>query len=231
MTTVENVKKNNIISDLETLDYENIKFERTTCKVPDSKDHTYERINISLNDGDELNSDLLIEVDCFSFGVSLAPNFKHNSLVSRKDLEFESYSFPISLYKDEPTEKQQKFIDSFQKLCKHIIKYVNTEHLLVDSFNVMNLEKLNPLRDGKNVIYPKLIMNRNKDKILTLFTGKNGEEIDGFKLKNMFCNCTVLLKIEYVYVSKITNEMSLVIKLREAIVEPVEEKIKPMLRR
>lgn len=222
--------KNNIISDLCNLNYENLKFTKNTCKIANT-DLTYDRINISLNNEDGTISDLLIELsDCFSFGVSENKNMINESKTN-------GYTFPISLYQEKPSEKIKQWIESFNKLCSYIKSFLlkNKKALGLPDINVINIEKLNPLAGGnplkapKNVLYTKLIMNKSKDKIMTIFVDKDGNDIDGFKLLNTYCNCDCLLKIEYIYISE--GSVALQIKLYEAYVQPVEQKLKRMMRR
>ena len=70
------------------------------------------------------------------------------------------------------------------------------------------------------VLYAKLIYSEKSKKILSLFKGKGGKDLNPFKLINQYCNVKLALIIEGIFISKTVT--SLQIKVHECYVKPLK---------
>ena len=71
------------------------------------------------------------------------------------------------------------------------------------------------------VLYAKLIYSEKSKKILSLFKGKGGKDLNPFKYINQYCNVKVALIIEGIFISKTVT--SLQIKVHpECYVKPLK---------
>ena len=70
------------------------------------------------------------------------------------------------------------------------------------------------------VLYSKLIYSEKSKKILSLFKGKGGKDLNPFKYINQFCNMKLALIIEGIFISKTVT--SLQIKVHECYVKPLK---------
>ena len=70
------------------------------------------------------------------------------------------------------------------------------------------------------VLYAKLIYSEKSKKILSLFKGKGGKDLNPFKYINQYCNVKLALIIEGIFISK--TVISLQIKVHECYVKPLK---------
>ena len=70
------------------------------------------------------------------------------------------------------------------------------------------------------VLYAKLIYSEKSKKILSLFKGKGGKDLNPFKYINQYCNVKLTLIIEGIFISKTVT--SLQIKVHECYVKPLK---------
>ncbi|CAH3161224.1 unnamed protein product, partial [Porites lobata] len=70
------------------------------------------------------------------------------------------------------------------------------------------------------VLYAKLIYSEKSKKILSLFKGKGGKNLNPFKNINQYCNVKLALIIEGIFISKTVT--SLQIKVHECYVKPLK---------
>ena len=70
------------------------------------------------------------------------------------------------------------------------------------------------------VLYAKLIYSEKSKKILSLFKGKGGKNLNHFKYINQYCNVKMALIIEGIFISKTVT--SLQIKVHECYVKPLK---------
>ena len=70
------------------------------------------------------------------------------------------------------------------------------------------------------VSYAKLIYSEKSKKILSLFKGKGGEDLNPFKYIDQYCNVKLALIIEGIFISKTVT--SLQIKVHECYVKPLK---------
>ena len=72
------------------------------------------------------------------------------------------------------------------------------------------------------VLYAKLIYSEKSKKILSLFKGKGGKDLNPFKYINQYCNVKMAMIIEGIFISKTLT--SLQIKVHECYVKPLKPK-------
>ena len=70
------------------------------------------------------------------------------------------------------------------------------------------------------ILYAKLIYSEKSKKILSLFKGKGGRDLNPFKYLNQYCNVKLALIIEGIFISK--TVISLQIKVHECYVKPLK---------
>ena len=70
------------------------------------------------------------------------------------------------------------------------------------------------------ILYAKLIYSEKSKKILSLFKGKGGKDLNPFKYINQYCNVKLALIIEGIFISKTVT--SLQIKVHECYVKPLK---------
>jgi hypothetical protein len=138
------------------------------------------------------------------------------------------------------TEAEKAWVDGFTRIVEHCKKYLieNKEELDQYDLSADMLKKFNPLywkRDkGKIVegagptLYVKLIASKKHNKILTLFSDIQGQSLDPLELLGKRCHVNAAIKVESIYIGK---NISLQIKLYEAVVELIETKMQSMLSR
>ena len=217
------------LSSYENITQENIIFnEAKEYKVKDSK-IKYKRIPIEVKYSNGKKGPLVVETpDFFSFGVSEKKNQDTGKLVG--------YSIPVCLWsKDsEPDNKEKAFFNFI-----NILKTLSQQHLeneygsdqascLSSPFYYKQIEYTD--KKGKKrtkvdessapVLYAKLIYSEKSKKILSLFKGKKGRDLNPFKYINQYCRVKLALIIEGIFISKTVT--SLQIKVHECYVKDLE---------
>ena len=217
------------LSSYENITQENIIFnEAKEYKVKDSK-IKYKRIPIEVKYPNNKKGPLVVETPfLFSFGVSENKNQKTGKLVG--------YSIPVCLWKkdSEPDNKEKAFFDFI-----NILKTLSQQHLeneygpdqassLSSPFYYKQIEYTD--KKGKKrtkvdelsapVLYAKLIYSEKSKKILSLFKGKKGRDLNPFKYINQYCRVKLALIIEGIFISKTVT--SLQIKVHECYVKDLE---------
>ena len=217
------------LSSYENITQENIIFnEPKEYKVKDSK-IKYKRIPIEVKYPNNKKGPLVVETPfLFSFGVSENKDRKTGKLVG--------YSIPVCLWKkdSEPDNKEKAFFDFI-----NILKTLSQQHLeneygpdqassLSSPFYYKQIEYTD--KKGKKrtkvdessapVLYTKLIYSEKTKKILSLFKGKKGRDLNPFKYINQYCRVKLALIIEGIFISKTVT--SLQIKVHECYVKELE---------
>ena len=217
------------LSSYENITQENIIFnEAKEYKVKDSK-IKYKRIPIEVKYSNGKKGPLVVETpDFFSFGVSEKKNQDTGKLVG--------YSIPVCLWsKDsEPDNKEKAFFNFI-----NILKTLSQQHLeneygpdqassLSSPFYYKQIEYTD--KKGKKrtkvdessspILYTKLIYSEKTKKILSLFKGKKGRDLNPFKYINQYCRVKLALIIEGIFISKTVT--SLQIKVHECYVKDLE---------
>ena len=217
------------LSSYDHLTPENIIFkEAKEFKVKDSK-IKYKRIPIEVKYPNGKKGALVIETPLlFSFGVNEKKNQETNKLVG--------YSMPVCLWaKDsEPNTKEKAFFDVINN-----VKTLSQQHLENEYGADLASTLSSPFyfkqedytgKKGKKktridpssapVLYAKLIYSEKSKKILSLFKGKGGRDLNPFKSINQYCNVKLALIIEGIFISKTVT--SLQIKVHECYVKQLE---------
>ena len=217
------------LSSYENITQENIIFnEAKEYKVKDSK-IKYKRIPIEVKYPNNKKGPLVVETPfLFSFGVSEKKNQETGKLVG--------YSIPVCLWKkdSEPDNKEKAFFDFI-----NILKTLSQQHLeneygpdqassLSSPFYYKQIEYTD--KKGKKrtkvdessspVLYTKLIYSEKTKKILSLFKGKKGRDLNPFKYINQYCRVKLALIIEGIFISKTVT--SLQIKVHECYIKDLE---------
>ena len=216
------------LSSYENLNEVNIIFkEAKEFKVKDSK-IKYKRIPIEIKYSNVKKGPLVIETPfLFSFGVTEKKNQDTKKLVG--------YSIPVCLWaKDsEPNNKEKAFLEVINKVTLSQ-QYLEKEYGpdLASSLTSLLYYKQEEYIDKKGkkkiridpsfapVFYAKLIYSEKSKKILSLFKGKGGKDLNPFKYINQYCNVKLALIIEGIFISKTVT--SLQIKVHECYVKPLK---------
>ena len=217
LSSYENITQENIIFN-ETKDY----------KVKDSK-IKYKRIPIEVKYTNNKKGPLVIETPfLFSFGVSEKKNQDTGKLVG--------YSIPVCLWSrdSEPNNKEKAFFDVINNLKTLSQQHLENEYgpdlasTLSSPFYYKQIEYTDKKGKKKTkvdessapVLYAKLIYSEKSKKILSLFKGKGGRDLNPFKYINQYCNVKLALIIEGIFISKTVT--SLQIKVHECYVKKLE---------
>ena len=217
------------LSSYENITQDNIIFnEAKEFKVKDSK-IKYKRIPIEIKYPNGKKGALVVETPLlFSFGVNEKKNQETNKLVG--------YSIPVCLWaKDsEPNTKEKAFFDVINNVTTLSQQHLENEYGadLASTLSSPFYFKQEEYTDKKGkkktridhssapVLYAKLIYSEKSKKILSLFKGKGGKDLNPFKYINQYCNVKVALIIEGIFISKTVT--SLQIKVHECYVKPLK---------
>ena len=217
------------LSSYENITQENIIFnESKDYKVKDSK-IKYNRIPIEVKYPNGKKGTLVVESPVlFSFGVNEKKNQETGKLVG--------YSIPVCLWsKDsEPNNKEQAFFDVINNVTTLSQQHLENEYgpdlasSLSSPFYYKQIEYIDKKGKKKTkkdelsapVLYAKLIYSEKSKKILSLFKGKGGRDLNPFKFINQYCNVKLALIIEGIFISKTVT--SLQIKVNECYVKPLK---------
>jgi len=215
--------------------------------IPDSKPKIeFKRINISTKNDDGSIGELILQTSrLFSFGV-----FENTSQETGK---VNGYTFPLCLWnKDGHSDEEKEFTDLFDKIVSKCIDHLVENKEEIDMFDLTrgDLIKakggLNPLywkkekytnekgkTEMRNVpssgptLYTKLIFSKKNDKFLSQFYDNNDEPINALDLMGKLCYTEAAIKIESIFIG---SKISLQVKLYEAVVEPITNGMKRLIR-
>ena len=217
------------LSSYENITQENIIFnEAKEFKVKDSK-IKYKRIPIEVKYPNGKKGALVIETPLlFSFGVNEKKNQETGKLVG--------YSMPVCLWSKDsaPNTKELSFFETLNNVFFMCQKYLENEYgshiasSLSSPFYYKQIEYTDKKGKKKTkidessapVLYAKLIYSEKSKKILSLFKGKGGKDLNPFKYINQYCNVKLALIIEGIFISKTVT--SLQIKVHECYVKPLK---------
>ena len=218
-----------MLSTYDHLTQDNIIFnEAKEFKVKDSK-IKYKRIPIEVKYPNGKKGALVIETPLlFSFGVNEKKNQETGKLVG--------YSMPVCLWSKDsaPNTKELSFFETLNNIFSMCSNHLESEYRedLASSLSSPFYYKQTEYTDKKGkkktkideasapVLYAKLIYSEKSKKILSLFKGKGGKDLNPFKLINQYCNVKLALIIEGIFISKTVT--SLQIKVHECYVKPLK---------
>ena len=216
---------------------ENIIFnESKEYKVKDSK-IKYKRIPIEVVYSNKQKGPLVVETPfLFSFGVSENKDRKTGKLVG--------YSIPVCLWKKDskPNDKEKKFFDFINMLITLSKKHLDNEYepdqikSLSSPFYYKKIEYTDKKGNKKTkvdsssspILYTKLIYSEKTKKILSLFKGKKGCDLNPFKYINHYCWVKLALIFEGIFISNTVT--SLQIKVHECYIKDIEEPRKSLIK-
>ena len=216
---------------------ENIIFNKTKeYKVKDSK-IKYKRIPIEVRYSNSQKGPLVVETPfLFSFGVSENKNQKTGKLVG--------YSIPVCLWKKDskPDDKEKKFFDFINMLITLSKKHLDNEYepdqikSLSSPFYYKKIEytdkkgkkKTKVDNSSSPILYTKLIYSEKTKKILSLFKGKKGCDLNPLKYINQYCWVKLALIFEGIFISNTVT--SLQIKVHECYIKDIEEPRKSLIK-
>ena len=217
------------LSSYENITQENIIFNPTKeYKVKDSK-IKYKRIPIQIKYPNGKKGALVLESPVlFSFGVNEKKNQETKKLVG--------YSIPVCLWSRDsaPNPKELSFFETLNNVVLMCQKHLENEFgpdlasSLSSPFYYKQIEytdKKGRMKTKTNdssspVLYTKLIYSEKSKKILSLFKGKGGKDINPFKYINQYCNVKLALIIEGIFISKTVT--SLQMKVHECYIKPLK---------
>ena len=217
------------LSSYENITEKNILFnESKEFKIKDSK-IKYKRIPIEVKYPNGKKGQLVVETPfLFSFGVSEKKNQETGKLVG--------YSIPVCLWSrdSEPNNKEKAFFDVINNLKTLSQQHLENEYgadlasTLSSPFYYKQIEytdkkgkkKTKVDESSSPVLYAKLIYSEKTKKILSLFKGKKGKDLNPFKYINQYCNVKLALIIEGIFINKTVT--SLQIKVHECYVKELE---------
>ena len=217
------------LSSYENITQDNIIFnEAKEFKVKDSK-IKYKRIPIEIKYPNGKKGALVVESPVlFSFGVSEKKNQETGKLAG--------YSIPVCLWSKDsvPNPKELSFFETLNNVVSMCQSHLENEYgpdlasSLSSPFYYKQIEYTD--KKGKKrtkvdessspVLYAKLIYSEKSKKILSLFKGKGGKDLNPFKYINHYCNVKLALIIEGIFISKTVT--SLQIKVHECYVKPLK---------
>ena len=217
------------LSSYENITQDNIIFnEAKEFKVKDSK-IKYKRIPIEIKYPNEKKGALVVESPVlFSFGVNEKKNQETNKLVG--------YSMPVCLWSKDssPNTKELSFFETLNNVVSMCQSHLESEYgadlasSLSSPFYYKQIEYTD--KKGKKetkvdessapVLYAKLIYSEKSKKILSLFKGKGGKDLNPFKYINQYCNVKLALIIEGIFISETVT--SLQVKVHECYVKPLK---------
>ena len=213
----------------EDITKENIIFNKTKeYKVKDSN-IKYKRIKIEVNYPNGKRGPLVVVTPLlFSFGVSENKDQRTGKL--------NGYSIPICLWEKDgvPNQKELSFfevINSINSLCQNHLELEYGPDLAshmsspfyfktITYTDKKGREKTKKDDTSAPILYAKLIYSEKSRKILSLFKGKGGRDLNPFKYINQYCNVKLALIIEGIFISKTVT--SLQIKVHECYVKPLK---------
>ena len=198
--------------------------------IPDSKPAiNYSRVMISTKYDDGTEGELILETEknLFSFGVSENTNQDTGKV--------NGYSFPISLYsKTGSTENEKKFVETLDKIVERCKDYLvenreeigkyDLERAMLKPMSAYYIKKdKGKIAEGATpTLYPKLIVSKKQDKIVTMFYDDDENPVDPMTLLGKYCTVHGAIKIESIFIGG-GNKISLQIKLYEAKVKPIKQ--------
>ena len=211
------------------IESKNISFGKVEVGRVPGKDITYERIPITIIHDDNLYGSLFIKTEkCFSFGAQQNIN-KETGVVS-------GWTLPIAMYnRDGATEEQRKWVLKFDEIvesCKDfVMQLYDFERPQLDKIGVcMWWPKNEGIVDESRgpTLYSKIIAGKSGKRFDTRFREvkdlQNEEDAGVVITKEELienCNVIAVIKIDSIYICG--ENISLQVKVYEALVEKQEE--------
>ena len=190
---------------------------------------------MQLSSYEHLTQDNIIFNEAKEFKVKDS-KIKYNEKKNQETNKLAGYSIPVCLWaKDsEPNTKDKTFFDPINNVTTFSQQHLENEYgadlasSLSSPFYYKQVEytdkkgtkKTKKDESSAPVLYAKLIYSEKSKKILSLFKGKGGKDLNPFKYINQYCNVKLALIIEGIFISKTVT--SLQIKVHECYVKPLK---------
>ena len=217
------------LSSYENITEENIKFNEAKDYSVKHSNISYKRIPIEIKYTNKKKGPLVVETPfLFSFGVS--------KNLDKKSGKLNGYSIPICLWPrdSKPNSKEKAFFDIINMIVtlsqKHLEKKYGPDHasFLSSPFYFKQIEYTDKKGKKKTkvdessapILYTKIIYSEKNKKILSLFKGKKGNDLDPYKYVDYNCRVKLALIFEGIFISD-TNT-SLQIKVHECYIKELE---------
>ena len=232
---------NTQLTDPTGFDFSRISYSKPETKQipnddPSAPKMSYKTIRMGVRNSDNSRGDFVMSTsEVFSFGVS--PNTAMGST------DVNGYTLALCLHnKDGASEEEKTFTDVFDGIIEHAKKHVLKVKDDIEKYDLdeSELKKFNPLyykrERGKIVdgsgptLYCKLLFKKQKGggKILTDFTNAATDEpMDPLSLQKKYCFVTGAIKFESIYIG---TKVSIQIKLVEALIRPLDDGPRKLLR-
>jgi len=192
----------------------------------------FKRIAIGTRNPDGSLGELVIPtLQVYSFGLS--------ENVNPQTSNTDGHSLSLCLYtKDNPTEEQKKWVETFNSIVEHIKQYLLDHKDDIEKYELepADLKKLNPLyykkEKGKIVegtgptLYAKVMQNKKTNLITTPFCDENGNDLDPLSILGKRCYATAAIKFEGIFIG---SKISLQVKVYEAKVKLIDSAPKRFL--
>ena len=156
--------------------------------------------------------------------------------IKKQVIKLAGYSIPVCLWSRDsvPNPKELSFFETINNIVLICQKHLENEFgpdlasSLSSPFYYKQIEYTDKKGRSKTkvddssapVLYAKLIYSEKSKKILSLFKGKGGKDLNPFKYINQYCNVKLALIIEGIFISKTVT--SLQIKVHECYVKQLE---------
>jgi len=151
------------------------------------------------------------------------------------------YQFPICLWnRNGASPEEHQFVETFNSIVEYCKRYLVDHRDEIEKYDLElnDLKKFNPLywkmdkgkivEDRGPMMYIKVMNQRTTEKIQTFFINdETNTFMDPMELRNKRCYVTAAIKFESIFIG---NKISLQIKLKEAVVRPIDTSIRSLLR-
>jgi len=212
-------------------DVKNIRFRKPVDGSILNDTVKFKRIAIGTRNPDGTLGELIIPtLSVYSFGLS--------ENVNPQTSKTDGYSLSLCLYsKDNPTDEQKKWVDTFNSIVDHIKQYLLDHKDDIEKYELesADLKKLNPLYYKKDkgkivdgtgpTLYAKVMQNK-KSNITTPFCDENGNDIDPMSILGKRCYSTAAIKFEGIFIGA---RVSLQVKVYEAKIKLIDSAPKRFL--
>ena len=206
-------------------DVKNIRFRKPVDGSILNDTVKFKRIAIGTRNPDGTLGELVVPtLPVYSFGLS--------ENVNPQTSKTDGYSLSLCLYsKDNPTEEQKKWVDTFNSIVDHIKQYLLDHKDDIEKYELepADLKKLNPLYYKKDkgkivegtgpTLYAKVMQNKKNDLITTPFCDENGRDIDPLSILGKRCYATAAIKFEGIFIGA---RISLQVKVYEAKIKLID---------
>ena len=197
----------------------------------------YKRILIQTKNPDGSIGDLILPTcpgrPLFSFGVGENTNPDTGKV--------NGYVLPICLWnRESPSKEEKEWSSTFDSIIERCKDYILSHKEDIEKYELeaSDLKKLNPLywkKDKGKVVegtgptlYAKLIVSKKQEKIVTMFSDFDGNQIDPLSLIGKYCFVNAAVKIESIFIG---NKISMQIKLYECEVKVADAGMKSLMKK